>query len=56
MKKICPFRTTKDFKAKECAGSNCELWTMAYTTENRMEYGCAFRINAMKNSDGRIEP
>lgn len=68
--KICPIIVAglyadpdvgKDIEGNDmgfCRMSRCELWTTAYndpieqgsyTTE-----GCAFRINAMKNSEGKI--
>ena len=38
----------------DCPQSNCQLWTMAKTTEDQPYYNCAFVINALKNSAGKI--
>ena len=37
-----------------CEGSKCELWTEAFTTEGLTARGCAFRLGAKKNSEGKI--
>ena len=38
----------------KCVQGKCALWTMAYTSEGYAHYACAFVINAMKDSTGRI--
>lgn len=37
-----------------CPQSNCQLWIMTKTTEDQPYYNCAFVINALKNSAGKI--
>ena len=61
-KKECPFLTagfyanpSTEFNMKtECIEQKCALWVTLYNTENNQEHGCAFAMNAMKNSEGRI--
>ena len=39
----------------ECQESKCVLWVSVWTTETGYsEKGCAFALNAMKNSEGKI--
>jgi hypothetical protein len=38
----------------ECQNNQCALWVTLYNTENSQESGCAFALNAMKNSEGMI--
>ena len=54
-KKICPMTlaTSKD-DFEYCQKEKCAWWTEAYNTENHIESGCALKIIAMKNSDGKI--
>jgi len=39
-----------------CREDGCEFWTQAHLAEPERgtEYGCAIRINAMTNSEGRV--
>lgn len=39
---------------QECAGSKCQFWVTACTTENYSYQNCAYVISALKNSDGKI--
>ncbi len=64
-KKLCPFMSQMVWQSNiqeasmhpvYCQQSDCELWDFAYTTEVGAfrEYGCAFRIAAKTNSEGRV--
>ena len=37
-----------------CKQHQCELWTDTYTIENLPIRGCAIRLNAMKNAEGKV--
>lgn len=50
----CPYRRTDTLRDLDCMGAQCELWTVMWTTEGLQMDGCAFKMNAMKSSDGRI--
>jgi len=41
-------------ESSKCAGSRCAWWTHTYTTEGDSFSGCALRVTAMSNGDGRI--
>ena len=66
--KICPIMS-RMFQSKgaydqevtdvgfiDCQREKCALWVSAWTNEGHggQERGCAFAINAMKNSDGMV--
>lgn len=40
----------------ECQESSCALWVAMYTTETGRGTvsGCAYALNAIKNSDGKV--
>ena len=59
--KLCPIMSTQlegmySLKIVDCARSNCALWVSgAYTTEGLPVEGmCAYRLQAMINSDGKV--
>jgi len=69
MIKICPIMSrpvpvgtemdsseTSEFHQVNCRFGRCELWTSgAYTTEGLPVDGmCAFKLNAIKNADGKV--
>ena len=57
--KICPFMSkllgNNDTAAEiKCRESECALWvTMSTTPEAHQIQGCAFALNAQKNSEGK---
>jgi len=58
---LCPIMSKPvagmyDVKKVDCARGNCALWVSgAYTTEGRTVPGmCAYRLQAMTNSEGKV--
>lgn len=56
---ICPImskasRDTLGADEVDCIGHKCHFWILAYTTELLQYHECAYIINALKNSEGKI--
>ena len=67
-KKLCPFMSQMVWQSNiqeasmhpvYCQGQDCEVWTFVFVTPieegavHRIE-GCAFRLGAMTNSEGKV--
>lgn len=52
--KVCPFFGYVEDQYDHCFKEECQLWTSAYTTENKRIFNCALVISAMKNSAGLV--
>ena len=51
---FCPFRRTDLHNSQPCMRGKCELWADRYTTEGIRWEGCALRLGALTDSDGKI--
>lgn len=56
-RKICPILTSGERQvgphSAKCLEHQCQWWTQAYTTENKVTWDCAEVIKAHLNSDGQ---